>query len=85
MLGLRLRAHSRERAQTQWGRVIRGEPAATPDGTLVYRWPGSFMRIAVEIDPEGEEGPLGIEYTSDRSVGMPDGPHPVLGAVFQRR
>ena len=85
MLGLRMRARSAERATAQWGAIVQGERDARADGTLVYRWPGSFMRIAVEIDPEGEEGPLGIEYTSDRSVGMLDGPHPVLGAVFQRR
>ena len=85
MLGLRLRARFAERAQTQWGAIVHGERDTPGDGTLVYRWPGSFMRITVEIDPEGEEGPIGIEYTSDRPVGMPDGPHPVLGAVFERR
>lgn len=85
MLGLRLRAHSPERAQTQWGQVIRGEPDATPDGTLVYRWPGSFMRIAVEIDPGRDEGPICIEYASRRPVAVPEGPHPILGAVFRKR
>ncbi|HYS17753.1 MAG TPA: hypothetical protein VET45_12585 [Candidatus Binatia bacterium] len=85
MLGMRLRAHSRERAQTQWGRVIRGEPDTTPDGTLIYRWPGSFMRIAVEIDPGHDEGPICIEYASRRPVALPEGPHPVLGAVFRKR
>jgi len=85
MLGLRMRARSAERAQRQWGAIVHGEPDAADDGTLAYRWPDSFMRICVEIDPEGEEGPLCIEYATPRPVALPDGPHPVLGAVFRRR
>ncbi len=85
MLGLRLRAHSREREHAQWGVILEGERADTPDGALVYRWPGSFLRIAVEIDPGGEQGPIAIEYSSWRAVVFPEGPHPVLGAAFRRR
>jgi hypothetical protein len=84
VLGLRLSARSRERAQTQWGTVVRGERADAADGTLVYRWPGSFLRIVVEIDPTRTEGPLWIEYSSRRPVPLSDDPHPVLGAVFKR-
>jgi methylmalonyl-CoA/ethylmalonyl-CoA epimerase len=86
VLGLRLSARSRERAHTQWGSVIQGVRAAEADGALVYRWPGSFMYIAIEIDAAREEGPLWIEYSSRRAVSLPDDdPHPVLGAVFKRR
>ena len=87
VLGLRLRAHSRERAHTQWGTVVQGARAdgGDGDGTLVYRWPGSFMYIAIEIDPVREEGPLWIEYSSRRAVSLSDDPHPVLGAVFKRQ
>lgn len=85
VIGLRLSARSAERAHAQWGAVVGGERADERDGTLVYRWPGSPMRIAVEIDPERDEGPLCIEYSSRRPVGLPDGAHPVLGAVFRRR
>jgi methylmalonyl-CoA/ethylmalonyl-CoA epimerase len=85
MLGLRMRARSAERAQAQWGAIIQGVRDGAADGSLVYRWPGSFMSITVEIDQVGAEGPIGIEYTGDRPVALPDGPHPVLGAVFQRR
>jgi hypothetical protein len=42
------------------------------------------MRIAVQIDRERDEGPLCIEYSSRRPVALPDGAHPVLGAVFSR-
>ena len=82
VLGLHLSARSRERAHLQWGTVVHG--ACADDGALVYRWPGSFMYIAVEIDPAREEGPRLIEYSSRRAVPLSDDPHPVLGAVFRR-
>lgn len=85
VLGLRLSARSRERAHTQWGTVVQGERADGGAGTLVYRWPGSFLRIVVEIDPTRDEGPLYIEYSSRRAVPLSDDPHPVLGAVFKRQ
>ena len=84
ILGLRMRARSRERADTQWGAIIQGSRAADADGVLVYRWPGSFLRITVEIDPDSEEGPVAIDYTSARGAVLPDEPHLVLGAVFRR-
>jgi methylmalonyl-CoA/ethylmalonyl-CoA epimerase len=84
VIGLRLSANSAERAHAQWGAVVRGERGADPDGALVYRWPGSSMRIAVEIDPHRDEGPLCIEYASPCPVALADGAHPVLGAVFRR-
>ena len=58
----------RERADTQWSRILLGARDAATDGTLVYRWPGSPMRVAVDIDPAAEEGPVAIEYVSDRPV-----------------
>jgi methylmalonyl-CoA/ethylmalonyl-CoA epimerase len=85
VLGLRLSAHTRERADTQWGAVVQGARAEGGDGALVYRWPGSFMYVAVEIDPARDEGPLWIEYASRRAVPLADGPHLVLGAAFKRR
>lgn len=85
VLGLRLSARSKERAETQWGTVIQGVRAGDDHGALVYRWPGSFMRVAIELDPARAEGPLSIEYASRRAVALADAPHPVLGAVFRRR
>jgi catechol 2,3-dioxygenase-like lactoylglutathione lyase family enzyme len=82
IVGLRLRARSRERAVTQWEQVLEGEPA-TVDGALHYRWPGSPLRLAVEIDPAREEGPIAIEVQSERALRLPEGKHPVLGAVFR--
>jgi hypothetical protein len=83
ILGLRLRAHSRAAARRQWQDVLLGESESREDGTLIYRWPGSPMRLVVEIDPAAEEGPLAIEYASARRVALPAGPHPILGARFE--
>jgi len=82
--GLRMRAHSHERARTQWGLILQGRATEGRAGELIFRWPGSPMRIAVEIDPLREEGPLSIEYASERAVTLPDGPHPMLGTAFER-
>jgi methylmalonyl-CoA/ethylmalonyl-CoA epimerase len=79
IVGLRMRARAPERARIQWGEVLGGETATDPDGALVCRWPGSPMRIAVTIDPAGEEGPVAIEFTAARKVRLPAGP---LGAAF---
>ena len=83
LLGLRMRAQSRERAMTQWGMVLQGKMAGGPRDSLVFRWPGSFMRLAVEIDPVQDEGPSVVEITGPRALALPEGPHPLLGAVFR--
>jgi methylmalonyl-CoA/ethylmalonyl-CoA epimerase len=83
VLGLRMRARSRERADRQWAEVLGGEPSEA-DGALVYRWPGSPMRLVVEVDARADESPVAIEYAADRPVELPDGPAPLLGAVFSR-
>jgi hypothetical protein len=84
VLGLRMRAQSRERAIAQWGTVLQGHAADGPRGSLVFTWPGSFMRLSVEIDPVQNEGPIAIEIASLRNLALPEGPHPVLGAVFKK-
>jgi methylmalonyl-CoA/ethylmalonyl-CoA epimerase len=80
--GLRMRCQSRERAVTQWKTVLQGEMTEDCQGRLVFRWPGSFMRVAVEIDAVQNEGPLAIELRSPRRLALPPGAHPVLGTVF---
>jgi methylmalonyl-CoA/ethylmalonyl-CoA epimerase len=84
ILGLRMRASSRVRAQAQWGTILQGEGREGPAGELVYRWPPSPMRIAVDIDPASEEGPVAIEYAADRPVALPPGAHPALRRAFRR-
>ena len=83
LLGLRMHCQSRERAIAQWGTVLQGTMAEGPRGGLVFRWPGSSMRLAVEIDPVQNEGPIAIELASPRRLALPPGSHPLLGAVFK--
>jgi catechol 2,3-dioxygenase-like lactoylglutathione lyase family enzyme len=82
ILGLRMRARSHDRARTQWELVLQGEGAEAGRNELIYRWPGSPMRIAVAIDPAAAEGPVAIELASERALALPGGPHPILGTVF---
>src|SRR5258705_432347 len=51
ILGLRMRAHSRKRALTQWRDILQAEIEEGSGGGLTFRWPGSPMRILVEVDP----------------------------------
>jgi methylmalonyl-CoA/ethylmalonyl-CoA epimerase len=68
VLGLRLRAQSRQRAVTQWSGVLEGAVTERPDGSLVFRWPGSPMRLAVDIQPTAPEGPVALEIAAERSI-----------------
>jgi len=85
LLGLRLRAHSRERADRQWVQILGGVAEATRHDEVTYRWPGSPMCLVVELDPRGDEGPLALEFVSARRVPLPPGPHPVLGVALTQR
>jgi methylmalonyl-CoA/ethylmalonyl-CoA epimerase len=67
ILGLRMRAHSRERALTQWRDILQAQVEDGPGGGLTFRWPGSPMRIRVEVDQTAPEEPLAIEIASERS------------------
>jgi methylmalonyl-CoA/ethylmalonyl-CoA epimerase len=80
ILGLRLRARSAERARTQWEGVLAGTPASGTAGELVYSWPRSPMHITVEVEPAADEGPIAIEFATDRPVRMEM--DPVLGRFF---
>ena len=84
-MGLRLSVRSRERARRQWESVCLGRCAEGAGGELVFRSAGSPMRLAVEIDPAREEGPLCIEIASGRQLALPAGPRPLLGAVLAKR
>lgn len=81
LLGLRMRAHSAERARRQWATLL-GGAASVESGAHVYRWEGSPLRIAVEIDPIGEEGPTRIELAASRAVAGLGAPAPGLGTIF---
>ena len=81
IVGLRTRAQSEARAQRQWSTLLRGRASRHGD-LLVYRWPDSPLRIAVEIDAAGEEGPIQIDIVSPRPLPSLDAAEATLGAVF---
>jgi methylmalonyl-CoA/ethylmalonyl-CoA epimerase len=82
LLGLRLTAHSAERARRQWATLLGGTESAESGG-LVFRWAGSPLAIAVEIRPDGEEGPIQIDVARpSRPVAGLGSPAPGLGTVF---
>jgi methylmalonyl-CoA/ethylmalonyl-CoA epimerase len=83
VLGLRTRARSADRARLQWERALGGTLAYEGDEELLFRWPGSPMRIVVEIAPAEDEGPTAIDLTPGRELGLPQGPVPPLGTVFR--
>ncbi len=60
VLGLRLRARSAERALAQW-RDLLGAKVENLDGRLCFVWPGSPLRLTVEVDPADAEGPIALE------------------------
>lgn len=84
IVGLGMRACSAERARAQWSSVLGGTCHQLAPDRLVFAWPGSPMRIVVDLDPVAEEGPAGILVDADRPLALPAGPHPVLGTVFRR-
>ena len=85
ILGLRTRARSVERARSQWELVLQGECAEQSREELTYRWPSSPMRVVVEIDPSLDEGPVSIDFESDRLISLPQAEHSLLGSVFVQR
>jgi methylmalonyl-CoA/ethylmalonyl-CoA epimerase len=78
LVGLRLRARSAERARKQWGEFLGGTEKTEGDA-LSFAWKDSPLRIAVGIDPDGEEGPIALELACERKLELADGPDPVLG------
>lgn len=81
-VGLRLTARDAARARTQWLDVLHGALAEGPAGELIVRWPRSPLRVAVDVEPAGVEGPRCLEIAAN---GRPpaDGPHPVLGVALR--
>jgi methylmalonyl-CoA/ethylmalonyl-CoA epimerase len=79
--GLRLFAASEERARHQWQTTLGGACETSADG-LCFHWPGSPLRVAVDVDPAAPEGPVAIELAPPLPGTLPQGPHPLLGVPF---
>jgi methylmalonyl-CoA/ethylmalonyl-CoA epimerase len=83
LVGLRMRATDAARVRRQWSELLEGE-CAEHGRELRFRWPGSPLRIAVELRPGEPDGPLALELESDRPLRLPEGPHPTLHCAFVR-
>jgi hypothetical protein len=83
LLGVRLRARAAERADALWSAVLGGRRDASV-GALVYRWPGSPLRLVVDVDADADEGATAVEFASARPLSLPQTPHPRLGTSFRR-
>jgi len=82
VLGPRLVARDEKAAARQWGELLGGAQTRSGD-TLVFRWPGCGLRIAVDLDPGArEEGPVAVEVAARPGLVLPDGVVPVLGTRF---
>lgn len=80
VLGPRLVARDEKAAVRQWG-VLLGGSATRAGDTLVFRWPGCALRIAVTIDPRApEDGPICLEVAARPGLVLPAGVAPGLGA-----
>lgn len=78
LVGLRLSATSRERAERQWGELLGGKPSF--DGELlVFEWNDSPLRIAVAVDARAPEGPFALELETEREVPDSDAARAVIG------
>jgi len=62
VIGLRLRARSTDAARKQW-EVLLGARVREAGALLIFDWPGSPLRISVEIFEAGDQGPIAIEIT----------------------
>ena len=81
IVGLRLSTTAPERAKKQWGGVLQGT-CTEADGTLVFRWPDSPMRITVDVDSAAPERPLAIEVSAEPDLGLPPEAYAALGTRF---
>jgi methylmalonyl-CoA/ethylmalonyl-CoA epimerase len=85
LLGLCLRARSKERAIAQWCGLLGGSVDERAPSGLIFRWPDSPLRLAVEIDGTGREGPIALELASDRAVAGLDEASARLGIRLTQR
>ena len=59
----------RDESDPSWEEAfLRGEMGKTPEGSLVFRWSDSPLRLVVDVDATAPEGPTAIEIASERVV-----------------
>jgi methylmalonyl-CoA/ethylmalonyl-CoA epimerase len=84
VVGLRLTMRSADTARRQWGELLGGKESGA-NGALVFRWPRSPLRIAVDVEPDApSEGPRCVEVSAAHDLALRDAPVPALGTRFVR-
>jgi methylmalonyl-CoA/ethylmalonyl-CoA epimerase len=63
VIGLRLRARSATAARRQWAELL-GARVQEAGALLIFTWPGSPLRISVEVADTDAEGPVAIEIST---------------------
>jgi methylmalonyl-CoA/ethylmalonyl-CoA epimerase len=81
VLGLRMSAKSADRARVQWVDLL-GATGFVQGDALVFRWSESPLLVWADIRPDADEGPLQIEISAGRALGLPDSVYPGLGTRF---
>jgi len=66
LVGVRLAAHDAAAARHQWQDTLLARGREASEALLEFTWPGSPMRVAVEIRPDRPEGTLALEIATDR-------------------
>ena len=78
-----MRTADRGAALRLWGELLGGEPDERSD-ELLFRWPGSPMRVAVTIEDGAANEAAAIEVRAGRTLALHAGPHPDLGTRFRQ-
>jgi len=82
VIGLRLRARSVEGARKQWSTLL-GARLREAGSLLIFEWPGSPLRIAVQVSDVGEEGPIAIEIMASEGTSATSASIAELGCRLQ--
>lgn len=80
LVGLRMVSHDRERSLAQWQTLLGADCDPSAD-RLVFHWESSPMRIVVDIVPDREQGPVGLEWSADRAFAIPQTADSLLGTA----
>jgi methylmalonyl-CoA/ethylmalonyl-CoA epimerase len=84
VIGPRLVAPSASAARRQWGELLGGSESRSGEA-LVFSWPDSPLRIAVDIESGAAPGPRWIELSAPRALALPAREVPRLGTRFVQR
>jgi len=83
LVGLRMAARKPASARALWEKLLKARCREQGD-LLLFHWPESPLRIAVQIEPDAPEGAVAVEVSASHPIEIPETPDPVLGVRFIR-